>query len=281
MRKRATAILVRVWIALALASVASPLWAGTKEAAAYLAIEVPRWKPENGCYSCHNNGDGARALFLAGKATDASVADTLRFLRDPAKWPSDLAPLALIQYASALEASGEKGDPLRLAVDRLVKTQKPDGHWEMDAEAADGSPVTYGPVLGTVLARNLLLRFAPRYDTAVEKANQWLVSRPVTHPMDLAAIVLAFSRKDSIDRLAALQGPDGSWNGSEAFDTAIAVIALAKPAPEAAARGRAWLNKNQLGPGGWRGTTRPAGGQSYAQHISTTAWALIALLTGE
>jgi len=30
--------------------------------------------------------------------------------------------------------------------------------------------------------------------------------------------------------------------------------------------------------GGWPETTRPSGGVSYAEHISTTAWALYALL---
>ncbi|MEX0713581.1 MAG: hypothetical protein WD278_14585 [Pirellulales bacterium] len=34
----------------------------------------------------------------------------------------------------------------------------------------------------------------------------------------------------------------------------------------------------QLEDGSWPETTRPAGGQSYAQRISTTAWATIALL---
>jgi hypothetical protein len=29
----------------------------------YLAREVPRWSAGNHCYSCHNNGDGARLIF--------------------------------------------------------------------------------------------------------------------------------------------------------------------------------------------------------------------------
>ena len=31
----------------------------------FLAAEVPKWKRDNGCYSCHNNGDAARALCAA------------------------------------------------------------------------------------------------------------------------------------------------------------------------------------------------------------------------
>ena len=31
----------------------------------YLKIEVPKWKAEHPCYSCHNNGDATRALLIA------------------------------------------------------------------------------------------------------------------------------------------------------------------------------------------------------------------------
>ncbi|MDQ3441078.1 MAG: hypothetical protein M3478_12095, partial [Planctomycetota bacterium] len=34
-------------------------------AVGFLVREVPKWKTENDCYSCHNNGDAARALILA------------------------------------------------------------------------------------------------------------------------------------------------------------------------------------------------------------------------
>ena len=68
----------------------------------------------------------------------------------------------------------------------------------------------------------------------------------------------------------------------EAFDTAVVLLALAsvdraevRPAIE---RGRAYLVGTQLEAGGWPETTRPAGGQSYAQHISTSGWATLALM---
>ena len=31
----------------------------------YLKVEVPKWKAEHPCYSCHNNGDATRALLVA------------------------------------------------------------------------------------------------------------------------------------------------------------------------------------------------------------------------
>ena len=44
------------------------------------------------------------------------------------------------------------------------------------------------------------------------------------------------------------------------------------------ARGRSFLLAQQQPGGGWPETTRPPGAQSYAQHISTSAWATLALI---
>src|SRR6185436_19333086 len=33
----------------------------------FLKREVPAWSRDNGCFSCHNNGDAARALYAASK----------------------------------------------------------------------------------------------------------------------------------------------------------------------------------------------------------------------
>ena len=56
----------------------------------YLTVEVPRWSRENGCFSCHNNGDAARALFAARdrgmKVPREALADTLGWLSRPAAW---------------------------------------------------------------------------------------------------------------------------------------------------------------------------------------------------
>jgi squalene cyclase len=70
---------------------------------------------------------------------------------------------------------------------------------------------------------------------------------------------------------------------SEAFDSALAVLALAELSPQlevrnAVQKGRQYLLAAQLDDGSWTETTRPTGGESYAQRISTTAWALLALL---
>src|SRR5690349_7242926 len=84
-----------------------------QRAVEYLAGEVRKWSRENHCFSCHNNGDAARALFRAARSglpvQEADVADTLAWLRDPAGWDrSKINPgfsnpvLARIQFAAAL-----------------------------------------------------------------------------------------------------------------------------------------------------------------------------------
>ena len=87
--------------------------------------------------------------------------------------------------------------------------------------------------------------------------------------------------------LIAQQNPNGSWGPyrhqfGEVVDTAIALIALTENEstddyhPQLT-QGQTFLIKQQEPEGGWPETTRPPGGVSYAQHISTSAWALIAL----
>src|SRR4051794_4492104 len=94
-----------------------------QRALAYLNVEVPRWHAENHCYSCHNNGDGARAM-LAGKKAgfivpEASLADTQLWLDQPENWDhnggeggfSDKV-LARLQFARTLaEATPRESVP--------------------------------------------------------------------------------------------------------------------------------------------------------------------------
>jgi squalene cyclase len=67
------------------------------------------------------------------------------------------------------------------------------------------------------------------------------------------------------------------------FDTAIVLLALAATGKQAGVmdhirRGRNFLATRQNPDGGWPATTRPPGGESYAQRLSTTGWATLALL---
>src|SRR5712692_2870181 len=59
-------------------------------AIAYLSREVPAWSKEHKCFSCHNNGDAARALYTAArlglKVPKEALDDTTRWLAKPEEW---------------------------------------------------------------------------------------------------------------------------------------------------------------------------------------------------
>ena len=256
-----------------------------REAVAYLEQEVPRWRRENKCFSCHNNGDGARALFAAMSRGLPVKRDAVQDTVDGLLRPSDWEPktLATVQYASALAmAVDAKLVSDAAAVDRVAeavaKAQAPDGHWQVEEEKSTGAPATYGPDIGTALALSIMDR-ANKRDSG-NRARLWLSSRNPASVLTAAAVLMAGIRKpEAVATLARLQHSDGSWE-HEPFDTAVAILGLekAKAEPTAIARGRAWLLRAQSESGGWAATTRPPGGDSYAQHISTTAWATLALL---
>jgi hypothetical protein len=262
---------------------AIPASAGLREAVEYLEEEVPRWKRENKCYSCHNNGDGARAL-LALRAAGVDVkaealADSLENVRSPAGW--EKKTLALVQYAAAMREAARTGliEVPAQAIEMLLRAQEEDGRWKVDEEMAEGAATTYGSELATALA----IEAIGKENEAVAGARRWLERRKPGGIVAAAGVLLAGVSSDAaVNLLLARQVADGSWN-HEAFDTAVAMLALERAGKggEEIRRGREYLLTTQLSGGGWTGTTRPAGGTSYAQHISTTAWAAMALSATE
>ncbi len=291
---------------------------GAEQAALdYLAQEVPRWQTGNGCYSCHNNGDGARVLYIAQrlgwKIPNRALRDSTRWLIRPQDWDDNRGEpefsdkkLARIQFAAALEAAVEAElaslELLAKAARSLVPYQENDGSWKIDASGSAGSPTTYGAALATHMARRVLKSArVPALDEAIQKADRWFER---TEPKNLpaaSATVLALAdmspgggitqrRAGAVTLITNAQNSDGGWGPylhapSEPFDTALALLALDSLRAshnERIERGRRFLMEVQLPTGGWPETTRPPGSQSYAQHISTTAWATLALLeTGE
>jgi len=282
-----------------------------RNAVAYLTRETPRWYAENHCFSCHNNGDGARALFLAmqrGYAVPANaLEDTVRWLRDPAGWDHNPGNpgfsdkrLARIQFAAALAEAWRTGymrerAAVSSAAESLVGEQESGGEfqgaWKIETGGVAGAPATYGSALATYMARRTLeIADARRFAQSIGRANQWLNSTQPHNVLDRAAILLALpdSAPKHLDALLAAQTSDGGWGPqphapAEPFDTAVALLALhgLRGAPNAAAaieRGRAFLVKFQLADGSWPETTRPAGFTSYAERISTASWAAYALL---
>ena len=262
----------------------------------YLAREVPRWSQENGCFSCHNNGDGARALYVAQQrgysVPKVSLAGTTQWLLTPAEWDNSRLKsvfsdkkLARIQFAAALAQAYDTGiirdrQALSQAAQSLVPYQDADGSWQADAGSAVGSPVTYGSALSTHMARRTLQ--IAGFTEPAAKATDWLTKTKPHNILDAAALLLALpSRQDCAEMILRAQSRDGGWGphataAAETFDTAIVLLALREA--DAVARGEAFLIARQRPDGGWPETTRPPGAQSYAQHISTSAWATLALL---
>ena len=280
----------------------------------YLSREVPAWSRLNKCFSCHNNGDAARALYggiklgrvvapAATNATDAWLADPARWDHNGGDGPFSDKILARIAFtaglASALAAERIEGGQAALiaAGRRMVADQNPDGSWRVDAAETVGSPATYGRPLATWLAFATLQTADPvEFAPALDRARGWLACvEPINAPT--GAVVL-LANVGGPERTAAAfrwfeqaQGPDGGWGPyatapPEVFDTALGVLALARHTDRPGTRdlirqGRAFLIASQNPDGSWTETTRPSGNESYAQRLSTTGWATLALFAAE
>ena len=191
----------------------------------------------------------------------------------------------------------------------VAADQQDDGSWRLDSSDSIGSPATYGTALATVFARRTLVASGlSALGERIARADRWLSRLEVHNVPDATAIMFAFADPPSgpvpdnwraaVELLQKGQGRDGGWgpyvtSPAEPFDTALATLALhaltrrpsrAEPSytratlADAIAKGRAYLVRQQLADGSWNETTRPAGQTSYAQRISTTGWALLALI---
>jgi hypothetical protein len=283
-------------------------------ALAYLSREVPQWFAQKKCFSCHNNGDAARALYtgmrLGYSLPRGTLINTERWLCHPQGWDhidGDVnardTGLARLQFASALLSAVEARAvserlPLIRAAKFVAQRQQKDGCWKVDADAVVGSPVTYGTCLATYMAVRLLHNADARgYRVEIERAERWLAKAEVNNVPEAAAVLMAAddsslavltSRKQADVAFLQRAESDQGWgpfvhSPPEPFDTAVALLALARqprhsPVVGMIARGRAYLIGAQRPDGSWRETTRPAGADSYAERVSTTAWATLALL---
>jgi hypothetical protein len=284
-------------------------------ALSFLASEVPRWSRENHCFSCHNNGDAARALYAGLTARYAiepsSLAHTTAWLSAPERWehnggdgPFSDKRLARIQFTTALLAASRAGqvkepDALQKAAAQLAHDQGPDGSWPLEGENEPGSPVTYGRFLAAYLARQCLQAADhDRFRERIARADAWLLGHDVATLNDASIMLLVCAmtaeprtsprRARSLEALRKGQSDQGGWgpfltSAPEVYDTALALIGLSTLEQTDAtramiARGRAFLITQQQPDGSWIETTRPPGAESYAQRISTTGWATLALI---
>ena len=234
---------------------------------------------------------------------------------DQSKAPSgvDNPRLERVKFASALAVAERHGKAastdLEAAAKLLVADQAADGSWTLDSSQALGSPATYGTILATWSARTSLIASGMQPDNfTIVQADRWLRGLTVENLYDASTLLLALDltgdvmadglRRTALSVVRSAQAENGGWGPETAappqvFDTAIAVLALSalnvEPRiarstyrPEellaAIAKGKAFIESQQRPDGSWPETTRPAGQESYPQRVSTTGWALLALL---
>jgi squalene cyclase len=239
------------------------------------------------------------------------LADTTRWLARPQGWDhggsaaraSDKG-LARIQFATALAEAIDAGlakdrQLLKQAANLVLENQQKDGSWQVDVDGSIGSPATYGAILATGQAIRVLKKAdTVQFASAIAKADRWLRKISVRNVLDAAALLLAMEENKGLDvpgrrqRCLELilkgQANDGGWgpyaaSAAEPFDTAVVLLGLSRQADRAEIKrrlqqGRTYLSATQQPDGSWQETTRPPGLESYAQRISTTAWATLALL---
>ncbi len=291
-----------------------------ERAISWLAREVPAWRPGNGCFSCHHDGDGATALLQArawGYEVRARALDrTVEWLEGPREWdhnggegPFNDKRLARLQFTRALARAFQTGtsrnhQALVEAAEALAADQAATGSWPIEGDRRLGSPVTYGTILATATAvRILQAADAQRHEQAIKQARDYLDELVANNVFEAAALLSEdpaarpeIQLTHCLDLIREGQSQEGGWgpyatSQPEAFDSALAVLALcrvieakriegvvAEDLVDRVRRGALYLEAIQLTDGSWAETTRPAGATSNAQHMSTTAWATLALL---
>jgi hypothetical protein len=251
-----------------------------------------------------------------GDALDDTInflKDPSKWDQNKAPGGLDDKTLARVQFAGALAVAERHGraasTDLQAAAKLLIADQKADGSWTLDSSQSLGAPATYGAIIATWSARSTLVASGKEPDDfSVVAADRWLRGLTVENVLDASAVILGLElsgdvmaenlRRNALSILRTGQAPGGGWGpfvtaAPQVFDTAMAVLALstldAEPRlarstyrPEelkdAIAKGKAYLVSQQRPDGSWPETTRPAAQESYAQRISTTAWAMLALL---
>lgn len=294
----------------------APLPNTEARALVFLSHEVPLWHKEHRCYSCHNNGDAARALYVAHRLGWSIRTTELQSMTDwlmrPEGWDKNGGgegresdkKLARLQFAAALVEAERAGlvqskRALQNAALLLADQQNKAGAWPVVPPNTLGGPTAYAPALSTFLARDLLVRADRRgFKPAIARADAYLRQAAVDSLPDAAGVLLAIGSATDADavrqRRAAFavirqgEAREGGWgpyatSPPEVFDTAVVMLALVRQEQTAdvrawLARGRAFLCSMQNEDGSWPETTRPSGAVSYSQQLSTTGWATLALL---
>lgn len=245
-----------------------------------------------------------------------SLENSLEWLEHPEKWadnhgdPNASDPLlAEIQFGASLFSAEHQNpqrfhDALAEIAKQLAKRQAKDGSFVLENSEGVASPITLGPILLTAYARAILVphkiavtgESPSAWEHEAKLASKWLLSVKPRNTFEGSSLLIALTpekesksaRAEARKIVLASAHPGGGFgpyvnSPAEVFDTALAILALSRDEQASEHRtlitnAKKQLIKWQLEDGSWEETTRPSGGISYAHRISTTAWALEALL---
>ncbi|MGE3492833.1 MAG: hypothetical protein AB7N29_22740 [Vicinamibacterales bacterium] len=295
-------------------SAPSPTSPAIAKGVAFLRAELPKWR-HNGDAARALLEAAARG-YDVGSSLDETLNFLKQPAGwDQNKTPGGFnnQRLARLQFASALAVAERHGraasTDLEAAAKLLVADQDANGSWPLDESQSLGSPATYGTILATWSARTSLIASGMQPDNfTIVQADRWLRGLTVESVFDASSLLLALDltgdvmadglRRNALSVVRTGQAANGGWGPDattppQVFDTALAVLALSalnvepriarstyRPEEllEAIAKGKAFIESQQRPDGSWPETTRPAGQESYTERISTTGWALLALL---
>lgn len=280
-------------------------------------LSATNYTEKRDCISCHHQPLPDMALAQAKAAgysiSNDAISEQTHYIKD--YFESRLkrmhngngviggpytAGYALIQMAVASERNDETIEALRTY---LLKTQKPDGSWQIRTHRP---PLEDSDFTATALAIRGLKHYGSE-KVAIDSAVQWLNSTQPKSTEDHVFHVLGlhWASKDSskaAKSLLALQEEDHGWAQlpemqSDAYATGQALFALQesgflKDDSTKISAGKQWLLKNQKPDGSWHVKTRSRPIQRYFESgfphgkdqiisISATCWAIMALAERE
>ncbi len=299
--------------------------ASMSRAAIFLDQVALSWTRQHKCGTCHTNYPYLAARPLLKQPAAPAMAEVRRFFEErvahwddadkPAKprWDAEVVATAEALALNDSAVSGQLQPLTRKALDRIWSVQKPDGGftWLKCGWPPLENDDYYGAVVAALAVGHAPADYAR---TAVAQAglnrlrgyfaknpppnlhHQTMLLWASTH---LDGLMTAKDRRETINRLRAVQRNDGGWNlpslgdwkrrdgtsndtasDSDGYATGLVIFTLRQAGvpvyDPALKRGSAWLLSHQRASGRWFTRSLNNDGQHYITHAGT-AFAVLAL----
>ena len=292
--------------------------------AAFLDSAALNWTTKNKCGSCHSNVAYMIARPALKDVPGQAMTKVRAFFEDRAanwdkegkakpRWDAEVVTTAVALAFNDAQTTGKLHELTRDALDRMWKLQKPDGAWFW--LKCGWPPMEHDDYFGAVFAA-LGVGIAPddyakspKTQAGLVKLRRYFKDNP---PPDLHhealllwascrldGLVSAAQKKATMDKLLALQRPDGGWSlpslgtwkrrdgsandknaPSDGYGTGLAVVVLRQAGlpkdDDRIKKGVAWLSANQRVSGRWFTRSLNNDRDHYITHTGT-AYAVMAL----